>query len=458
MEPVTGFETEKILKAKLKGSGAVSYQRVVIDSRNVEAGDVFVAIIGERNDGHDFISQAWERGALGVIVSRDVPVPAGCFAIIVRDTLWALQELARFNRQRYDPLVVGITGSNGKTTTKDLTAAILKEKYPTLKTPGNLNNQYGLPLVLIELDPTFEAVVVEMGMSEMGEIKLLADLAGPNIGVLTNIGPAHLESLGDLEGVQKAKGELIDALPPEGALIFNGDDEYLPDMAQQYQGKKVPFGFGPDNMIRGQEMRVVGTSYIALGVYVGEEYHIFKVPLLGRHNAYNALAAIAVAWHLGIPASTIADGILQVETSGMRMDIVVHVDGYTIIDDAYNSNPPSLKNALEVLNEIAGGQKIVVLGDMLELGEASRDAHLQAGRWVKEMGADWLITRGEMAKLMGKGALESGMPRYRINHCTSNEEAAIMIKEIIKPQDTVLIKGSRGMKMEEIIRGLKGEE
>ncbi len=445
----------RVLNGILTGPEDQSFSRVTIDSRQVQKNDLFVAIIGEKKDGHDYIDQARERGAAGFLVSRDISPGADCFAVKVEDTLEGLQTLAAHWRDLYDPLIIGITGSNGKTTTKDLVASVLSRSRPTLKTPGNLNNQYGLPLALLQLGSEDEVAVLEMGMNSPGEIALLSSIARPDIGILTNIGPAHLEFLQDLEGVARAKNELVEALPEDGVLIFNGDDPYVVGLAENYPGTRISFGFEDRNQIRGEEIKKLGYNHIALGVTIADKFQLFRVPLVGKHNAYNALAAIAVGWHLGISKTSIGEGLLQVELSGNRMEIQMMDKGYLLINDSYNANPTSMRYALDIVQEIGGDRKIALLGDMLELGAGSERLHRELGQYIADMNLDLLLTRGPGGHLIGRGARDRGMPSRRIIDLENNQEAVKFLKKSLRSKDTVLIKGSRGLKMEEIVQGLK---
>ena len=458
MEKMNAKKAAKILKGKFFGPESLNFSGVSIDSRQIQKGNLFVAIKGEIHDGHDYLEQVWEKGAAGSLVSRDITPPPGKFIIRIDDTLRGLQELAGYYRTLFDPLVIGITGTNGKTTTKDFIAAITAEEKPTLKTPGNLNNQYGLPLTLLKLGAGKEFAVVEMGMNAPGEIALLSSIARPKIGVLTNIGPAHLEFLTDLEGVAKAKGEMVESLPADGALVFNGDDPYATKIAQTYSGKKVSFGFGDNNLIKGEEIKRLGYQNIALGVSIRDDYHLFRLPLLGKHNAYNALAAIGVGWLLGISLSKIGEGLLKAELSGNRMEIKKMPQGYLMINDSYNANPTSMKHALEILSEIAVDRSIALLGDMLELGVSSEKYHREIGYYLAELNIDLLLTRGPGGKIIGQGAREKGFPARRIINFQDNDQALDFLRENLTGKDTLLIKGSRGLQLEKIAQGLKGWE
>ncbi len=456
MEEMNAKKVAKVTGGNLSGSGELNFCGVTIDSRQVEKQNLFVAIIGEKHDGHNFLEQAWEKGAAGAIVSRDICPPEGKFIVRVEDTLKGLQDLGAYFRTVFSPLVIGITGSNGKTTTKDFIAAISAQEKSTLKTPGNLNNQYGVPLTLLKLDEGKEIAVVEMGMNAPGEIAILSSIARPDIGVLTNIGPAHLELLGDLEGVARAKGEMVDALPPDGALIYNGDDPLVTALARKYPGKKISFGFGENNHVKGEEIKRLGYQNIALGVSIGDDYHLFRLPLLGKHNAYNALAAIGVGWFLGFSLTAIGEGLLKTELSGNRMEIKKMPGDYLLINDSYNANPTSMRHALEILDEVGGERKIALLGDMLELGPSSEKFHREIGHYIAELQLDLLLTRGPGGELIGKGAREEGFPSKKIIKFANNEQALDFLQKNLAVGDTVLIKGSRGLELDQIARDLKG--
>ncbi len=456
MERMNGKKIAEILGGKFSGPADVNFCGVTIDSRQVEKENLFIAIIGEKHDGHDFLDQVWEKGAVGALVSRDIAPPPGRFIVQVDNTLKALQDLASYYRNLLNPLVIGITGSNGKTTTKDFISAVIGQEKPTLKTPGNLNNQYGLPLTLLKLGAKEEVAVVEMGMNAPGEIALLSSIAKPEIGVLTNIGPAHLEFLKDLEGVAKAKGEMVEALPPDGVLVFNGDDPYARKLAADFPGEKIPFGFDENNLIKGEEIKRLGYQNIALGVSIKGDFQLFRLPLLGKHNAYNALAAIGVGWLLGIPLTKIGEGLLKAELSGNRMEIKKMPQGFLLINDSYNANPTSMEHAIEILVEISGGRKIALLGDMLELGRSSEKFHREIGGLIARKNIDLLLTRGDGGKLIGSGAREKGFPARKIINFPDNEKALEFLKKNLDINDTILIKGSRGLQLEKVARGLEG--
>lgn len=431
--------------------------RVSIDSRDIGAGDFFVPLAGERTDGHRFIGMAAQKGAVGCFagVAARVTPPAGMAVIEVEDTLQALQQMSHIYRRQFNLPVVGITGSVGKTTTKDMTAAVLSAKFNTLKTEGNLNNQIGVPLMLCRLHSGVEAAVLEMGMSGYNEIDLLARLAQPQIGVITNIGESHLEMLGSREGIARAKCELLPQIPPTGAVVVNGDEPLLKPYLREVKGRVITFGFSEDAVMRCTRIAQDETGKTARLAQEGYDVLDVAPPMPGRHNIYNLMAAVAVGRLLGLTDEEIRDGLSRVRQSGMRLEMVALPAGYTVINDAYNASPTSTAAALDVLLEKAGAaRKIAVLGDMLELGAIEEQGHRQIGGLAARHRLDALVVLGKRAAFIARGALEAGYPEEKITVCDTHEEAAAKIKEEARPGDWVLLKGSRGMRMEEVLAAL----
>ncbi|MGB9803679.1 UDP-N-acetylmuramoyl-tripeptide--D-alanyl-D-alanine ligase, partial [Desulfofundulus sp.] len=350
-----------------------------------------------------------------------------------------------------------ITGSSGKTSTKDLVGAALSRRFKTLKTTGNMNNEIGLPLTLLELDECYQAVVVEMAMRGMGEISFLCHVARPTGAVITNIGEAHIERLGSVDNIARAKGEILEAIGPEGFAVLHRDSPYIWREAARCRGRVYFFGIGGDADILGLDIRhEKGGNRFRVRVPDASESEIY-LPLPGRHNVENALAAVGVAWALGVPLEEIAAGLAGAVLTPMRLE-VIDWQGLKIINDAYNANPSSTRAALQVLAETeTRGRRIAVLGDMLELGEEAKGAHRRVGRDAARV-AQFLITVGDLAGFMADGALEAGMSGRCIFRCLSRSEAARILKDLVQPGDVVLIKGSRGMRMEEIVQALvRGE-
>lgn len=434
------------------------FRTVCTDSRAGKLGGLFFALRGERFDGHDFVEKAIQSGARGVVLDRRMEgLPRDTTVFIVKDTLEALHDLARFNRRQAAVPVVGVTGSSGKTSTKDLIYSVLSTRFNTLKTEGNLNNEVGLPLTLLRLEEGHQAAVVEMAMRGIGEIDLLGRTALPDGAVITNIGEAHFELLGSVDNIARAKGEILDHIPEQGFAVLYGESPYMRREALRCRGRVIFYGEDPrfDVYVRDITPKAGGNRFTAVLHGRAEE---FFVPLPGRHNVVNSLAAIAVGLELGLTAGEIRDGLSCANLTAMRLEIT-QLNGIKIINDSYNANPASTRAAVQVLAEAAGekSRKIAVLGDMLELGEKSESSHREVGRAVREAGVDLLAAVGERAKYIGLGAEEAGLPSGRIRYYMSAREAARSLKKYFIPGDVVLVKGSRGMKMEEFVLAL-GED
>lgn len=435
----------------IQGDSEKKINSISTDTRTLKRGDLFIALRGERHDAHNYLERAIEAGASALIVeryegSRQVPV------IKVADTLKALQELARYNRLQFEVPVIGITGSSGKTTTKDMVASVLAQKYNVLKTAGNFNNEVGLPLTLLRMDETHQAVVVEMAMRGPGEIDFLCRISSPTGAVITNVGEAHLERLGSIRNIARAKAEILDHIPGSGFAALHGESPYLSGEASRCRGKVIFFG-GPGSEVQAWNVRRDGSGNRFNVVYNGEEAEMF-VPLAGLHNVQNALAAVIVGRQLGLTYPEIARGLAGASFSAMRMEIK-EVGGITIINDAYNANPSSTKAALQALGEVAGNRRpVAVLGNMLELGPGSKDGHIAVGKAAVSRGVQYLVTVGDLAKDIARGAEEAGMPKDSISCCANNRAALAVLREVLQLGDVVLVKGSRGMHMEEIVEGL----
>jgi UDP-N-acetylmuramoyl-tripeptide--D-alanyl-D-alanine ligase len=429
---------------------------VSIDSRNIKEGDLFVALRGDRFDGHDFVPEAIKKGAWGALVERSALESrydslGGLKNIVpVEDTLFALQEMSHMHRKKYPIPIVGITGSNGKTTTKEMVAGILKQKGPVLKNEGNLNNHIGVPLTLLKLDARHRAAAVEMGMSAPGEIDLLARLVYPDVAVITNIGPAHLEFLGSLDMVAEAKAELLANLKADGTAVLNADDRYYETLRKKFNGRVLSFGIdkradvGASDILQGKDY----TDFTLQGE--GASARV-RLRALGRHNLYNALAAGAAAIAAGMTIEAVKSGLDDFEPVSMRSEVKV-VQGRTLLADYYNANPGSVKAALETLVTLRRGAKsIAVLGDMLELGPAGAEEHRKIGRTAARLGVHAVIALGSLSKHILEGAAEAGMPQENLFSAASHEQAAELLRSQSQNGDAVLIKGSRGMKMEKIL-------
>jgi UDP-N-acetylmuramoyl-tripeptide--D-alanyl-D-alanine ligase len=440
----------------------------VIDSRQACPGSLFVALKGEHEDGHDFVADAFERGAIAAIVEKELdigywildirqapfqyPIPniqyPACF--IVEDSLKALQQVAAHWRGKHTPRVVGVTGSIGKTTTKEMIYGVLSQRFRTLKSEGNYNSETGLPLTLLKLEPGHQRVVLEMGMYDLGEIAELAAIARPHIGVVTNVGPSHLERLGTIERIAQAKTELVEALPNDGVAILNGDDPRVRQMATKTEAEVFYYGLDQTCDLWANDIESQGLEGIRFRFHHGPETIHAKVPMLGRHSVHTALAAAAVGLVEGQSWEEIIDGLRG--AAQLRLVVVPGLQGSTILDDTYNASPTSTIAALNLLEEL-DGRKIAVLGDMLELGAHEEEGHRKVGRRAMYVVAV-LITVGERGRLIAEEALAWGMEGEKVIIEEDNDSAIACLREIITPGDIILIKGSRGMKMEEIVAEL----
>lgn len=432
---------------------------VVIDSRLIQPEYIFIATKGERVDGHDFIPQVFEKGALAVICET-LPEPVTGPCILVEDSFQALKDVAEYYRQQLSVSVVGVTGSVGKTSTKEFIAGVLSQKYQVLKTEGNFNNEVGLPLTVLKLREEHQVAVLEMGISHFGEMHRLSRIARPDICVLTNIGQCHLEALGDRDGVLKAKSEIFDYRNPQGMICVNGDDDKLASLKAVWGDKILTFGREENNDFRavnvvmkglfGSEMDLESSTNIP-----GINIPGINIPLPGEHMVYNALAAAAVARCLGLTEEQIREGIAEVQAVGGRSNLIRSKDR-VLIDDCYNANPVSMKAALDLLQN-AEGRKVAVLGDMFELGENQEELHRQVGAYAADGRADVLICVGELSKHMYKGAEETarrkGLP-MGLFYMQTKEELLEQVETMIKPGDTILLKASHGMGFAEVVEKL----
>jgi UDP-N-acetylmuramoyl-tripeptide--D-alanyl-D-alanine ligase len=469
----------RVLGARLRGAPQSLARRVRVDSRLVQPGDLFVALPGEQTDGHQFLAAAFAQGASGAIVQRrkvpatDTPGPL----LEVPDTLLALGELAAWHRNRFDLPVVAVTGSVGKTTTKDFIAGVLSRQWVTLKSPASWNAEVGLPLTLLELNASHQALVVEMAMRGTNQIRYLARIARPRIAVITHVGLSHMELLGSQEAIAAAKSEVLDYLPHDGCAVLNADDPYFEFLSSRVApGARVLsfaldsgakdavagtyLGVGPQEAPRGAEAPsgVLGARFAVRGAG-GRKVTRMWIPLLGRHNVRNALAAAAVGDVLGISPTRIARGLAEAETAAMRMTPREIPGGGTLLDDAYNaSTPEAMLAALDVLRELPGARKIAVLGTMMELGDASDEAHQRVGTGLAQLSPDLLVAVGEGGAKIAAGALAAGLAPGNVARRATNEEALELLREAHRPGDLILVKGSRGMAMETIVRGLTEAE
>lgn len=446
----------------LCGDQRRSFARVSIDSRVISAGDLFVAIIGESHDGHGFASAVVDQGIRGLVISQSkvgqMPVAswkAGDVACIaVKDTTRALGDLAAFHRRRAQASVVAITGSNGKTTTRRLTAGVVACQYRTLSTAGNFNNDIGLPLTLLGLTPDHQWAVVEIGTNNPGEIARLTEICTPDIGVITNIGPAHLEGLGSLDGVMREKGDLIKGLGPEGQAVLNADDPRVMQLARETRKEVLLYGLSPDAAVRAQDI-IEDMQASTFALQYGPESISVRLNAPGRFMISNALAAAAVGYLLDISPQAVKEGLETFKPSEGRMGIIQLPNGMHIIDDTYNANPGSMQAALSALAKAdVRGRRIFVAGDMLELGTQAPQLHREVGALAARVGIDRLYATGEHAATVADGARREGLQAAE-TITGSREEIIDDLKNFLQPDDWVLVKGSRGMTMEKVVQALE---
>jgi UDP-N-acetylmuramoyl-tripeptide--D-alanyl-D-alanine ligase len=446
----------RLLKEILEKMTSMEIKGVSIDSRTIQKGELFVALKGDRFDGHDYVPEVIQKGAWGAMVDRSAhesrsSTLGGTKNILpVGDTLAALQEMAFLHRRTFTVPFVGITGSNGKTTTKEMLACILKQKGPVLKNEGNLNNHIGVPLTLLRVTAAHTAAVVEMGMSALGEIDALARLVGPDVGMITNIGPAHLEFMKSMDKVAQAKGELFGHLKPAGTAVLNADDRYFDTLKKKFKGRVLSFGIDNKADVRATDIRQE-KDLTEFTIESDDSRANVRLRTVGIFNVSNALASAAAALAVGMSIDAVKKGLEAFVPMAMRSEIR-QVRGMTVFADCYNANPASMEAALEALISLkAGGRTVAVLGDMFELGTTAIDLHRSIGAVAARLGVDLVITVGPLAKHLGEGAIAAGMPKGRVHEAGSQAEATALLKKHSRPGDAVLIKGSRGMKMEKIL-------
>jgi len=459
------LQIQEVLKATggklLQGEKLATFPGISTDSRTVAEGELFIALKGSRFNGHHYAIEALEKKAGGVIIEED---KVGDLrwngyrpraVIVVKDTLMALGDMARDWRRKYRTPVVALTGSNGKTTTKELIAACLGTTFPILKTKGNLNNLIGLPLTLLALTEKERVVVLEMGMNVPGEIRRLTEIAEPDVGLITNIQKVHLEGMGSLERLKEEKGELFQGMRRDGAILVNQDDPRVVELANHYPGQKISFGIAHPAEVMAKEIRFRGTEGTSFTLILKGEVVEIHLRLLGRHFVPNALSAIAVACLFGMEVRQTKEALEHFQPLPMRMEVVSLKGGRILINDAYNANPYSMELALETLVEAKGkGRAIAVLGDMLELGNFTKEAHRQIGEKVKDLSVDFLVALGEEAPLVVESAIRHGFPLERARVVESHSEAITLLRQMIQKEDWILVKGSRRMAMEKIVAGL----
>ncbi len=466
LEALTGIRPE---------AASLLISEAAIDSRQVIPAGMFVALPGERVDGHDFIQDAFNHGALMALVQREPAVacpvidirsgmlvpqmtmPRPPFCLRVEDSLKALQTIAAFWRRKHALRVIGVTGSVGKSTTKELVAEILTQRYRVLKNQGNLNNEIGLPLTLLRLSPGHQVAVLEMGFYVPGEIAFLCELAQPQVGVVTNVGTVHAERAGSQEEIARGKAELVQALPPapDGVAILNYDDPYVRAMADKTRAHVFTYGLDPQADLWADNIEGMGLKGVRFQMHFKNEVLHTRVPMIGRHSVHTVLRAAAVGLVEGLSWGEIING-LQHSRSQLRL-VAVHTEtGALILDDTYNASPESTLAALNLLDEMEG-RKIAVLGDMLELGQYERQGHRMVGVRAAEV-ADYLITIGELSCMIADAAREAGLSSQRIICLENTAQAVDTLKGLLKEGDVALVKGSHGLRMDRIVSALEVSE
>lgn len=428
--------------------GPLKFRKAVVDSRKAARGDIFIAIKGERVDGHDYVAHAAERGATGAIVAREVDADIAQY--VVPDPLRALQDLAYQRRNDRPKLkVIGVTGSVGKTTTKELTAAVLATRFNTFKSAGNLNSEIGMPMMLLEITQRHRRAVLEMGMWAPGEIAFLCELAQPEIGIVTNVGPSHLERMGTMDAIEKEKGDLPAALPEDGVAILNADDPRVLRMTERTNANLLTYGLSPEADVRAEEIYSQGLAGVRFTLVHGDERQPVYSRLPGRAMLHNALAAAATALVEGMELDEIATALTEAQIE-MRLQPHRGLNGSLVIDDTYNASPASMRAALDLLGEVPG-RKIAVLGDMRELGVEETEGHRDIGRYAAKI-ADEIYAIGPLGRWIGDSAIHAGHPATHIS--ASKDGVAEDIAPMLEPGDVVLVKASRSLELETIVAAL----
>ena len=453
MEPMTIREILEAVRGTLLGDfGDLNRQvdRVETDSRTIHAGSLFIPLSGERFDGHAYINAALEGGAAGCFTQRErESYLPGKFYIKVDSTHRALRDLAKYYKKKFPVPVIAITGSVGKTTTKDMAAAVLGEKYCVLKTEGNLNNDIGVPLTLLRLKPEHQLAVLELGMNHAGEIDYLSALVEPDVVLMTNIGDSHIEHFGSREKILEAKSEIFHHARPGALAVINGDDPLLNTLPGSLPFPFIRVGAGEGLDYRALDLHSDGKSRLTCRLRTpGGEFPV-DIPALGEHMIYPTLMAAALGEHFGLTAEEIAAGVLHFAPTKMRMNILHRGDDVTILNDTYNANPQSMRAAVEVLSDARGEFKAAVLGDMFELGPLAPALHAGIGEYLAKAGIPCLVAVGQLAKHIYDAAKAAGVPECR--YCEDKEQAKKVLGDLVRPHATILVKASRGMALEELV-------
>lgn len=445
--------TEEIIKATggtLIGGDETVIKGISTNSREIKEGELFIPLVGDKFDGHEFIRAAFELGASAALTSKETELFIGKTIIRVKDTKKALGAIAAYYKEKNNVPTIAVTGSVGKTTTKDMVYSVISQKYNTLKTEANFNNDIGLPLTIFHLEKEHEAAVLEMGMNHFGEIDYLASIGKPDAAIITNIGESHIENLGSREGIFKAKMEITNRFGKDNTLIVNGDNDFLRNVKGEY--KVVRYGLDSGNDVYAKNIVNKGLGGISFTAVVNGMEYAAELAVPGEHNVYNALAAICAGIEFKIPMEDILRGIKTFEPTAQRL-AVEDYKGITIINDCYNASPDSIKAALKVLAATDAKRRVAVLGDVLEMGEHAPSAHYGLAKYVKDAGVDVLVTAGENMKNLARGAKEQGVSE--IHAFDKTLEACNFVKDALKEGDAVLIKASHGMRFEEVYNAIK---
>lgn len=447
----------------LHGDTRIPHTGYSTDSRTIQTGDLYIPIIGERFDGNDFIADVLARGAAWSLVSDLSKIPLeenldDKGLIFVHDTLEALQRLAAYVLKKQNIPVIAVTGSTGKTSTKEMLASVLQTQLNVLKNEGNLNNHIGLPLTCLQLTESHQLAVLEMGMNHPGELARLAEITRPVCGVITNIGLSHIENLGSREGILQAKLEITRTMTGENTLFVNGDDEFLEGLGDSLPCRVLKVGMGPACPCRLVDFQLDGINGSAFSMAwpeKAEESIDCRLKVPGRHNIQNASLAVAVGLQFGITPENIRAGLLACRNTGMRLNLIETAQGITLINDAYNASPDSMQAALQVLESMPAQRRIAVLSDMLELGPEAENGHRAVGQMVVDYGVDYLFATGSQALWITEEALSAGLEPGRVRHFENRDQLIAHLKPLLAQGDVILVKGSRGMKMERVAEALQ---
>jgi UDP-N-acetylmuramoyl-tripeptide--D-alanyl-D-alanine ligase len=444
----------------LSGKPEFTFSGVSIDTRSLQPGDLFFAIRGPNNDGHRFVETALEKGAAGSVVDESYSLPSPCpegkFLLRVNDTHKALKDLAGVVRLRWAGSLVAITGSMGKTTTKEFAAQVLESEFSIYRSPGNLNNLFGLPLALFGLREENRIGIFEMGMSAPGEIAEMCRIARPDIGIITNVAPVHLQFFPSVDAIAEAKGELAAGLPADGLLIYNRDDVRVRKIAESFKGEILSIGFEEGAAVQARGPRITGLAETRFELVIEGKSREASIPLAGSHFVRNALPGIALAIHFGVPPERIREHLNHLHQASMRGQVLQLERGFTIIDDSYNSNPQALMQMIETLCRIPEfGRRILVAGEMLELGPAAEELHYGCGRHAAECGVDLVVAVRGLAREIARGAAEAGLSAGQVKYFDDPSAAGEFLEKTAAAGDLILFKASRAVQLEKAVRHLQ---